>query len=515
MKKMLTVVLITMLVLSSSIVSMAKVALPSDVTGTKYEIAVSALMNAGIVSGYPDGDFMPSQSMNRAEACKLIVTAVGANIDNVGTQFKDLAGYSWATPYIVYAASNGIVSGYDDGTFRPGNKVTMDEIITMSVRALGYKDSSLNANWPLAYLSKAKDLNILSGIDSALKNVDRGTAALLLYNTFLLKGEITNDLGVVISKTLTTDPKPNSITIIKKEGLISTYDVPKINTVFDDLNPGDIIGFSSDVTEKITALVKKDAIYAYNKNFIDSSSYNGISLDSDAPIFTFGLKGDFIQSKVAFTSASSDYGISSFRLMRNISTSAYYIMENDKITAMIVPTDVGFTGKAYGMILETASASNINGKAVGAIQFLLGTNEIQILTDGIVVLPAKVDFLSGSVYEVSLKNGVATNIAEAGLDAIPANKNSAFLELTSDFRRITDTGTDYIIVDRGSGDSEAIELSANAVVYVATYDGNIIESYKAGTRSDLRNGYNVRAFDVTDDGVKSADVLVVSKIVSR
>ncbi|MEI8216405.1 MAG: S-layer homology domain-containing protein [Eubacteriales bacterium] len=520
MKKLLIAIFATLLIFAAPINTFAVGTIPNDITGTKYEVAVSTLISAGIVKGYPDGTFKPTQTLNRAEACKMIVMVLNPTFDlSYAPVFNDLTGYAWASSDIAYAAKSGIINGYGDNTFRPGNIVTLNEMITMTIRAMGYQDKSLNANWPNGFINKANELGILNGIDLGIKNINRGDSAMLLYNSFTQIGIIGgthNQLGVVISKNIITNGDSNNITIINSDGVTSTYDIPKANQKFASLFSGDVVGFRVDLKENITSLVKKDVIYAYNKSFTQLSSYNGMSVSADTKTFTFGLKADFSTDKATFSSINSDYGITSIRLLQNISTSSYYVIENGKIMAMIVPRDVGFSGRAYGVILDTFKEADIDGKEVAGIKLLLGTNIVHILTNGTAVVPTDASlYLNGQAYEISIRNGIATNVANSEPSSIPAKKNNAFVELTNGYAKVTDKGITYVVVDNGAEGVQAMELSNDAAIYVVTYDGDIPDSYKAGDRSSIRDGLYIRAYDVTDDGDSTANIIVISKVAFR
>jgi hypothetical protein len=55
-----------------------------------------------------------------------------------GIRFTDVQSYSWEYPYVEYLASNGIISGYQDGTFRPGNPATRGQFAKMIVLGMGW-----------------------------------------------------------------------------------------------------------------------------------------------------------------------------------------------------------------------------------------------------------------------------------------------------------------------------------------------------------------------------------------
>jgi hypothetical protein len=188
MRKVLSFVLVLSLVLGSF--SMAFAATPatgfSDMNGEASAEAVSVLSDLGVVSGYPDGEYKPENIVTRAEMSVFVIGALGLT-DYVTTSakssFPDMAGYGWAEGYIAYAESLGILSGYPDGTFKPGNTVTYDEVASMLVRALGYSAESLPGSWPANFVVKAKSLGILDGVQAGAAGANRGDVAIMLYQT--------------------------------------------------------------------------------------------------------------------------------------------------------------------------------------------------------------------------------------------------------------------------------------------------------------------------------------------
>lgn len=88
----------------------------------------------GIVSGYEDGTFRPDDSISRAEAAAMIAKA--RNISKVPgvTVFKDLDPQSWYAGFVEALGRLEVLHGYGDGTFRPSNHLTRAEAVTMLVR---------------------------------------------------------------------------------------------------------------------------------------------------------------------------------------------------------------------------------------------------------------------------------------------------------------------------------------------------------------------------------------------
>lgn len=96
---------------------------------------VRHLYNKSIINGYADNTFKPNNSITRGEAIKMIVAALGVNTSSYNSNFSDVKPNSWAYPYVSYAASSGITTGYPDNTFGLSKPITRVEIATFLQRA--------------------------------------------------------------------------------------------------------------------------------------------------------------------------------------------------------------------------------------------------------------------------------------------------------------------------------------------------------------------------------------------
>lgn len=127
----------------STVVSQAK-SFP-DVTNKNafYYDAVLELSERKVIEGYPDGKFGPNDPITRDAAAKIIAVALGLNTSNVKDPgFKDVSKKHWAYPYIAAVASEGIVSGYSDKTYKPSNTITRVEMASMISKAYDLKGST-------------------------------------------------------------------------------------------------------------------------------------------------------------------------------------------------------------------------------------------------------------------------------------------------------------------------------------------------------------------------------------
>ena len=108
----------------------------SDVSDSAwYAAAVKTLASIGGINGYTDGTFRPNRNVTRAEFVTMLVNLTGATGSDIS--FSDVSETHWARNAIAAAAENGWVTGYTDGTFRPGNNITRAEAVVIMNRVLG------------------------------------------------------------------------------------------------------------------------------------------------------------------------------------------------------------------------------------------------------------------------------------------------------------------------------------------------------------------------------------------
>ncbi len=111
-----------------------------DVCGSDYFFTpVSYLACRGIISGYADGTFRPYNATTRAQMVKIVVGAFAVPAYTPPTPtFSDVPPTHPFYAYIEAAVHAGIVSGYADGTFRPGADVTRAQLAKIIVGATGW-----------------------------------------------------------------------------------------------------------------------------------------------------------------------------------------------------------------------------------------------------------------------------------------------------------------------------------------------------------------------------------------
>lgn len=110
----------------------------SDVKNHWAERNINYLFTKGIIGGFDDGTFKPDDTVTRGQLAAMLVRAQGLaniNLNQQENPFTDVPATHWAAKEILIARQAGIISGYNDGTFKPDNQVTRAEIAAMLDRA--------------------------------------------------------------------------------------------------------------------------------------------------------------------------------------------------------------------------------------------------------------------------------------------------------------------------------------------------------------------------------------------
>lgn len=135
----------------------------ADMTGHWAEEYAASLAAQGVVNGYEDGTFRPSVPVTRAELAKIIVGAFDVSVSG-GSAFADVSDSAWYAPYVSTAAAAGIVTGFEDGSFKPDAYVTRQDAAVMIYRAI-----SLTHQMPNGFKFFADEIDIADYSSSAVK----------------------------------------------------------------------------------------------------------------------------------------------------------------------------------------------------------------------------------------------------------------------------------------------------------------------------------------------------------
>lgn len=457
--------------------------MPPDLSGKSYATPIFELIKESIITGDIDGLFHGEKQITRAEACAMIVRAINPSMlygtptqDSVyGRKFNDMVGALWAEPFVNYAAAKGIVKGYGDGTFRPSMPVNSVELFAMVLRASGVKDPDISGDWKQAYIKKAVDENLLTGmVDlSNLSQPEKEKA----YFTFAEKHK--------------NAPKwLAGYCIYNKKSNIEKH-AAKLGVVKN-------VGGSAE-----PQILNIDG-YKFTKDMINSemNKFGDMSFSDDLKVYTYGSKAEY-KENMEFPK-NAELQLSTIYKYKNTETPAWYKTDSaGRVEAMILPIDVGFSGRAYGVVNGIGMAINAEGKAVKTLDSIVAGKAISWLClDGIVAIPSTADIFKGDIYEINLSNGEVQsvfNVTQAFEGKlVELNPGHAWTEL--------DSAEPYLVkIKLGN----YVDIRTNAVCYKLSADG---QSYEIASTADIVAGQTlVRLFEISEDKVPGADLVVIKE----
>jgi len=214
MSKKISLLVMICLIVSSISFTYADVVQEADV-----------LHSVNLLKGDGDGFNLGGQ-LKRSEAATFIVKILGKEntvtknkIKYISNAFEDVPSDAWYAPFVGYCHINGIVSGFEDGTFRPDDYVSEKAFLTMLLGAMGYQ-ADVDFDWDTV-LSKAYDAGLSNDISYAVRTED---------NTSYIRGNVVHAMYNALSKPLNGQSKTlierlvdNNVTnkvVAKKYGLL-------------------------------------------------------------------------------------------------------------------------------------------------------------------------------------------------------------------------------------------------------------------------------------------------------
>lgn len=185
MKKYIPAVLLAVC-LSLSVPTLAAASPASVAEATQV---VNAL---GIMVGDGAGSMGLERRVTRAEFITMAVKATpgGEQVGQAATSpYPDVPWKHWASGYVEAGVAGGLISGYTDGTFRPSNQITLAEGTTIALALLGYGPADFSGAYPTGQLAMYRSLKLDRGVSvsAASAPLSRQDSMYLFYNLMTAK----------------------------------------------------------------------------------------------------------------------------------------------------------------------------------------------------------------------------------------------------------------------------------------------------------------------------------------
>ncbi|WP_099189055.1 S-layer homology domain-containing protein [Tepidibacter mesophilus] len=242
----------------------------SDVNNHWAANQIKSLVNKGVVSGYSDGTFKPDNHITRAEFISLINKAFNLKLV-YDINYKDVSSKDWFYEDLRKAKAKGYISGYEDNTIRPNNKITRQEVAVIMAKVLNkqydnkgyvcenFKDSDKIADWSKKSIGSLVDSKNMSGYPDGTfgpeKYITRAEAVTVIYKKF--KGSGFSSSSSSSSYSSKDDKKSKNkdedVVIDDKGDRLKNKTIDGDLTISSDVGDGEV--YLEDVTVKGTTYI--------------------------------------------------------------------------------------------------------------------------------------------------------------------------------------------------------------------------------------------------------------------
>jgi hypothetical protein len=164
----------------------------TDIRGHWAESAIRAAVEKGLFNGVSETRFDANGTLSRAMIVTVLWRLAGRPAPNGAASFDDLPAGQWYGDAVAWAAENGIVRGYENGSFGTGDDVTREQIVTILYRFAGFSEMDVSGRvdlgafsdagavpaWAAEAMSWAVNADLIRGRgDNALSPTDNATRA--------------------------------------------------------------------------------------------------------------------------------------------------------------------------------------------------------------------------------------------------------------------------------------------------------------------------------------------------
>ena len=166
-----------------------------------YHDGIHFALEEGIMNGTGEKTFSPNAATSRAMVVTILYRMEGSPAASMQKAFSDVSYDTWYGAAVSWAAANGIVEGYEDGTFRPNTAITREQLAAILYRYAAYKgdwtvdyhtenvlaaypDAASVSGYAVKALNWAVAEGLINGMDGALNprgTATRAQAAAILY----------------------------------------------------------------------------------------------------------------------------------------------------------------------------------------------------------------------------------------------------------------------------------------------------------------------------------------------
>ncbi|MER2031092.1 MAG: S-layer homology domain-containing protein, partial [Solibacillus sp.] len=294
----------TATLVASAIVPVASAASLSDIKGNTHEEAITSLVDAGVINGYPDGTFQPNKTLTRSDVVKLLgkyLVSKGLEVPadyKTNVRFNDLTSAS-NDELLKYAAvvyDAGVFSG-SNGNLLAGDNITRENMAVVLVRAFDTLNNIDLVSYVQGeeYKKDVKDLytakaearaaiEVLDFFDITNPSVanfnPKGSTTRGQFATFLYK-TINTDFSAVtgVANSAVSEIKAINNTTVEVTFKETVDNIESLDFTIEGLDVKNAVVKQTDAKTVVvtTAAQTGDKVYTLNVNAAKAGTFKGIS----------------------------------------------------------------------------------------------------------------------------------------------------------------------------------------------------------------------------------------------
>lgn len=193
-----------------------------DIQGHWAQAYIEALAKRGVITGFPDGTFRPSDPVTRVQFAVIVNKAFDPAPRQARAQFRDVASNFWGYQAIQSATQGGFMRGYPEGTFLPNQAIPRVQALVALANGLGfgagsptvltrYQDAGEIPSYAVGPIASATQRRIVvnypnPGLLSPNRQATRAEVAAFVYQALVNAGKVEAISSPYIVSTTTDQP---------------------------------------------------------------------------------------------------------------------------------------------------------------------------------------------------------------------------------------------------------------------------------------------------------------------
>lgn len=231
----------------------------SDISDHWAKNTIQSWVDKGLIKGYADGTFQPDQNITRAEFITLVNRAFDYK-ESTTISYTDVNQNAWYASAVAIAVKAGYFSGYPDGTMKPNNPISREEVATIIMKISNLESDLLAANaytdaaslsWSKGAVGAVLEAGIMKGYPDGSfgpqKLIARGEATVSLDREM---NYVAGPITAPPSPTVIADDLENSVS-----GMLTTMEYKLDSANWTAFNDGEVFN-DLDLSGNHTLLVR-------------------------------------------------------------------------------------------------------------------------------------------------------------------------------------------------------------------------------------------------------------------